>query len=56
MAKYTLNRKYSKKPSVVLKKTVKKIRKQTIVKPQTDLPTPFIKSCWNKISSLFRIN
>jgi hypothetical protein len=53
MAQYTTKRKYTKKPSTTLKKTVKKIKKETVqaVEAVAEVPAaavPVVKSAWQK--------
>jgi hypothetical protein len=50
MAQYTQKRKYTKKPSTTLKKTVKRVKKET-VEAVADVPAatvPVVKSYWQK--------
>jgi hypothetical protein len=53
MAQYTTKRKYTKKPSTTLKKTVKRVKKETVeaVEAVADIPVatvPVVKSYWQK--------
>ncbi len=53
MAQYTQKRKYTKKPSTTLKKTVKRVKKETVeaVEAVVDVPAatlPVVKSFWQK--------
>jgi hypothetical protein len=53
MAEYTTKRKYTKKPSTTLKKTVKRVKKETVeaVEAVAEVPAatvPFVKSFWQK--------
>jgi hypothetical protein len=53
MAQYTTKRKYTKKPSTTLKKTVKRVKKETVeaVEAVADVPAttvPVVKSYWQK--------
>jgi hypothetical protein len=53
MAQYTTKRKYTKKPSTTLKKTVKRVKKETVeaVEAVADVPAatvPVVKSFWQK--------
>jgi hypothetical protein len=50
MAKYTLKRTYTKKPSTTLKKTIKKVKKETVeaVAEAPVATAPVVKSYWQK--------
>ena len=53
MAQYTQKRKYTKKPSATLKKTVKRVKKETVeaVEAVADVPAatlPVVKTFWQK--------
>jgi len=53
MAQYTTKRKYTKKPSTTLKKTVKRVKKETVeaVEAVADVPAatvPVVMSYWQK--------
>jgi hypothetical protein len=53
MAQYTTKRKYTKNPSTTLKKTVKRVKKETVeaVEAVADVPAatvPVVKSFWQK--------
>jgi hypothetical protein len=54
MAQYSTKRKYTKKPSTTLKKTVKRVKKETVeaVEAVADVPAatvPVVKSYWQKV-------
>lgn len=53
MAQYTTKRKYTKKPSATLKKTIKRVKKETVeaVEAVANVPAatvPVVKSFWQK--------
>ena len=53
MSKYTSKRTYTKKPSTTLKKTVRKVKKETVeaVEAVAEVPAaaaPVVKSYWQK--------
>ena len=48
MAQYTTKRKYTKKPSTTLKKTVKRVKKETVEAVEAVADVPVVKSFWQK--------